>query len=145
MTADALVVEFEVGTSLARAFATRTERCAIWWPPAHTVSGDAAAITFEPYSGGRIFERSVEGVEYEWGRMLDWEPPRRLRYRWHLFFDPSEATEVEVTFTAVAERTAVRLEQTGWDRLGEPGVQRRARTGAVWARLVPAFIAAAEV
>ena len=32
------------------------------------------------------------------GQILDWEPPRRLRYLWHLFFAPSEATEVEVRF-----------------------------------------------
>lgn len=144
MTAEPIVIEFEVGVPPARAFELWTDRCATWWPPAHTVSGDPAAITFEPRAGGRIFERSSGDVEHDWGRVLDWEPPRRLRYRWHLFFDPSEATEVEVTFTGEDEHTAVRLEQRGWDELGEPGVERRARTDAVWGRLVPAFVAAAE-
>lgn len=144
MTADPLVVEFEVGTSPARAFELWTERCATWWPAAHTISGDPETITFEPRAGGRIFERATHSVDHEWGRVLGWESPWRLRYEWHLFFDPSEATEVEVTFTAVAGHTAVRLEQTGWDRLGEPGAARRERTGAVWTQLTPAFVAAAQ-
>ena len=59
----------------------------------------------------------------------------RLRYLWHLFFDPSEATEVELTFTAVPAGTAVRLEQRGWDKLGEAAPPRRERTGQVWGAL----------
>lgn len=43
--------------------------------------------------------------------VLDWEPPNRLRFLWHLFFDPSEATEVELTFTARGQGTDVRLVQ----------------------------------
>ncbi len=144
MSAEPLIVEFKVGVSPARAFAVWTEQCATWWPRAHTISGDPAAITFEPRAGGRIFERSTGNVEHEWGRVLDWEPPARLRYLWHLFFDASEATEVEVTFTAVAASTAVRLEQRGWDRLGETGIERRARTHTAWARLTSALVAAAE-
>ena len=111
-----------------------TRRCSTWWPPAHTVSGDPAAITFESHAGGRIMERGRDGAEHDWGRVLDWEPPTRLRYLWHLFFDPREATEVELTFTAVPAGTAVRLEQRGWDKLGEAASPRRERTGQVWGR-----------
>lgn len=46
-----------------------------------------AAITFESGAGGRIVEQTREGVEHDCGRVLDWEPPTRLRYSWHLFFD----------------------------------------------------------
>jgi uncharacterized protein YndB with AHSA1/START domain len=113
-------------------------------------------------SASRSRERADDNQEHDWGRVLDWEPPSRLRYRWHLFLDPSEATEVEVTFTAVAagapppapdaedtrahaaRRTAVRLEQRGWERLGDAGAERRARTHRAWARITAAFVAAAE-
>jgi uncharacterized protein YndB with AHSA1/START domain len=71
--------------------------------------------------------------------VLDWEPPSRLRYRWHLFFEPSEATEAELTFTAVSAGTAVRLEQRGWDKLGKAGPPRRRRTGQVWSELIAAY------
>ena len=137
-----LVVEFEVGVPPARAFEVWTRRCSMWWPPGHTVSGDPAAITFESGAGGRIVERGPDGAEHDWGRVLDWEPPTRLRYRWHLFFDPSEATEVELTFTPVPAGTAVRLEQRGWDRLCDvdpPAPARRERTGQVWGRLTAAY------
>jgi uncharacterized protein YndB with AHSA1/START domain len=104
-----LIVEFDVDTPAGHAFDLWTRRCAAWWPPRHTVSGDPASITFEPRPGGRIVERAANGDEHEWGEVLDWEPPVRLRYLWHLFFDRAEATEVEVSFTEVDERTTVRL------------------------------------
>jgi Activator of Hsp90 ATPase homolog 1-like protein len=65
-----------------------------------------------------------------------------LRYRWHPFFDPSEATEVEVTFTPRDRGTAVRLEQRGWEQLGDAGAPRRERTGQAWAAITRRFVAA---
>jgi uncharacterized protein YndB with AHSA1/START domain len=129
---EALVVEFAVGVPPARAFEVWTGRCATWWPPSHTVSGRPELIAFEPRAGGRIFERGPDGGEHEWGEVLAWEPPGRLRYLWHLFFDRAEATEVEVTFAPADGGTLVRLEQRGWERLGEAGPLRRERTHAAW-------------
>lgn len=137
-----LVVEFEVGVPPAQAFDAWTRRCSTWWPPGHTVSGDPEAIIFESHAGGRIVERGRDGAEHDWGRVLDWEPPTRLRYLWHLFFDPTEATEVELTFTAVPAGTTVRVEQRGWDKLGEtapPGPPRRERTEQVWGQLTAVY------
>ena len=91
---------------------------------------------------GRPDLRRAPGTgEHEWGTVLDWQPPTRLRYRWHLFFDPGEATEVEVTFTVRDGHTAVRLEQRGWDRLGEAGTVRRDRTRRAWATIAARFVA----
>ncbi len=132
MCTDPLVIVFEVHVPRPRAFELWTTRCATWWPPSHTVSGDPAAITFEPGRGGRIVEHAAGGGEHVWGQILDWEPPARLRYLWHLFFDPAQATEVEVTFSPIAGGTAVRLEQRGWEQLGEAGPGRRARTRNAW-------------
>lgn len=142
MSIDPLVLEFEVGVPPERAFETWTRRCATWWPPSHTICREPVAITFEPRSGGRIVEHAPSGAEHDWGTILDWEPPGRLRYLWHLFFDPSEATEVEVTFTAREAGTSVRLEQRGWERLSEAGPPRRDRTHQAWAVITARFIAA---
>jgi len=144
MRPDPLVIEFEVGVPPARAFDTWTQRCATWWPSAHTVSGDPSAISFEPRPGGRIVEHDRGGGQHDWGTVLDWEPPARLRYLWHLFFDSSEATEVEITFSPVGGRTAVRLEQRGWEQLGEAGPARRARTETAWGALTAAYIRACD-
>lgn len=133
--AEPLVVDIDVSSGVEHAFATWTDRCGLWWPRSHTVSGDPAAIVFEPRRGGRILERAADGVEHIWGEIIDWEPPARLRYRWHLFFDPGEATDVEVTFTARDGGTAVRIVQTGWERLGAAGPPRRERTGQAWAAI----------
>jgi len=130
-----LVVEFEVRGPIAHAFGMWTARCSLWWPRSHTISGNPAAIVFEPHPGGRVFERGHDGAEHTWGQVLDWDPPRRLKYRWHLFFDAAQATDVEVTFTESGGMTAVRLNQSGWDRLGAAGPPRRTRTGQAWASI----------
>jgi hypothetical protein len=51
-----------------------------------------------------------------------------------VFFDPSEATEIEMTFIARDNHTAVRLEQRGWDALGEAAPSRRIEPGRPGAR-----------
>jgi uncharacterized protein YndB with AHSA1/START domain len=139
MSAQPLILDFEVAVPPPRAFETWTGRCATWWPRSHTVSGRPAAITFEPHPGGRIVERTSDGGEHQWGEILDWDPPSRLRYRWHLFFDPSEATEVEVTFRPIDGGTAVRLEQRGWERLGDAGTVRRDRTRKAWTSITASY------
>ncbi|MGA2009468.1 MAG: SRPBCC domain-containing protein [Solirubrobacteraceae bacterium] len=144
MSIEPLVIEFKVGVPPARAFEAWTRRCSTWWPASHTVSGDPEAITFEPRAGGRIVERARGGAEHDWGTVLDWQPPTRLRYRWQLFFDPADATEVEVTFSAQEDGTAVRLVHSGWDRLGTAGRPRATKTRQVWGELAAALIAACE-
>jgi hypothetical protein len=143
MSADPLVIEFEVGVAPAHAFHTWTQRCATWWPRSHTISGNPSAITFEPHSGGRIVERAPDG-DHDWGEVLEWDPPGRLRCLWHPFFDRSEATEVDITFRAVAAGTAVRLEQSGWERLGPAGPPRRTRTEDAWSIVAAAFHGACD-
>ncbi|GAY07456.1 SRPBCC domain-containing protein [Pseudonocardia sp. N23] len=143
-TPDPLVVEFHVAAPPAHAFEVWTGRIATWWPPSHTISGAPASITLGPRAGGRIVETAPDGTEHEWGELLVREPPARLRMLWHLFFDRDEATEVDVSFVADDAGTRVRLEQTGWDRLGPAGGPRRERTGAAWASITTHFVAACE-
>ncbi len=129
-----LVVEFEVDATPAHAFDVWTARPTLWWPRSHTVTRDPeATIVFEPFGGGRVFERGSDGREHHWGEIVDWQPPTRLAFLWHLFFARSEATEVVVSFSARDNGTQVRIEQTGFERLGEPaGTERRTRTKKAW-------------
>ena len=138
-----LVVEFEVRGSPARAFALWTERTALWWPADHTISGDTEDIVFEPFAGGRIFERSGADC-HDWGRVQVWDPPGSLGFSWHLFFTPEEATDVAITFSAIEAGTRIRITQTGWDRLGQAGPPRRERTGSVWTGLLSRLGAAID-
>jgi uncharacterized protein YndB with AHSA1/START domain len=95
--------------------------------------------------GGRILERATTGEQHVWGRVTKWDEPNRLEFSWHLFFDESQATHVSVTFNEVGDSTHIRLENSGFATLAEPGQVRRERTGSVWAYITSTFKAAAEV
>jgi len=131
---DPIVVEFDVQASPGHAFEVWTAKPSMWWPRSHTVTQDPElTVVFEGHAGGRIFERGSDGSEHDWGEILVWEPPSRIGYLWHLFFDRREATEITVTFTEIDDGTRVRLVQTGFERLGdEVGTERRRRTSNAW-------------
>ena len=94
-----LELAFTVACPPEHAFSVWTERTSLWWPASHSVSADPGlSVTFEPRAGGRIFERTASGEEHDWGRIVEWEPPRRLVYRWHLRQDREDATRVEISF-----------------------------------------------
>jgi uncharacterized protein YndB with AHSA1/START domain len=140
-----LRVSFDVACSQAHAFRTWTDRISTWWPRDHTVSGRAELVVLQGDIGGRIYERTPEGTEHDWGEVTVWDPPERLAYRWHLGADRSEATEVSIRFVARdIATTTVEIEQKGWERLGDAAQTWRARNQAGLASLVPHFIAAAN-
>ena len=134
-----LVVTFEVAAPPAEAFDTWVSRAKMWWPATHTVSQAPQGISFGPGEGADIVETAADGARHVWGRITAWEPPHRLGYSWHLFFDPAEATDVEVEFTPIDGGTRVTLTQTGWDRLGDEGVRRRERNTLGWGAVTSAF------
>jgi hypothetical protein len=131
---DPIVVEFDVMTSPQHAFDVWTSKPSMWWPRSHTLTQDPdLTVVFEGFAGGRIYERGSDGAEHEWGEILVWEPPLRVDYLWHLFFERSEATEISVTFTEIDNGSRVRLVQTGFEKLGdEVGTERRRRTNHAW-------------
>ena len=139
-----LVVEFAVDASVEHAFAVWVRNPDRWWPKSKTVSRDSLdEVVIEPVVGGRIYERNRDGDEHDWGRVVVWEPPTRIGFTWHLFFDPAEATDVSITFRPDGAITRVRLEQTGWDRLGAGGGERRTNTIRAWESITPLYAAAA--
>jgi len=141
---DGLVVEFDVRAPVEHAFRVWTQRAGVWWPKGHTVSGDPDSVAFEPRVGGRIVERARDGAEHVWGEVTAWDAPRRVEFRWHLFFDRSQATHVAVTFADHGATTRVRLEQSGFASLGEAGAVRRERTLLSWGTVTTAYVDDAE-
>jgi uncharacterized protein YndB with AHSA1/START domain len=140
-------LSFEVECDPAHAFEVWTARTSLWWPVTHTVSVEPdLEVRFEPRVGGRIFERTKTGAEHDWGEIVEWEPPRRLVYRWHLRQDRADATEVEIQFLrAAGSGTRVEIEHRGWDRLGAAGQARRDGNYAGWGGLLPHFVAACAI
>ncbi len=116
----------------AVAFEVFTSRMASWWPmPSHHIGqSDCADVVVEPRTGGRWFERGVDGVECQWGEVLAWQPPERVLLAWRLNaqwqFDPTLLTEVEVRFVAIdANTTRVELEHRGLEAFGGESAQMR--------------------
>lgn len=144
---DPLRLTYEVACGPAHAFDVWTNRFSIWWPKGHSVSGHPdTEVVFEPRLGGRIFERSPDGTEIEWGEVTAWDPPRRLGYLWHIRRDRTDATDVAVTF-AEGPNGSTRLEivHSGWERLGAGAEEWRDANRGGWDGLVPHFRGACAV
>jgi len=77
----------------------------------------------------------TDDKQTEWGRVLIWDPPRRVVLTWQLTaewqYDANFITEVEVNFMPVAEgRTRVALEHRNLERYGEKEQQVAAAVGS---------------
>lgn len=134
----------EVACPAEHAFELWTEQTASWWPVEHSFTAvPGLRVVFERRLGGRIFERTPEGEEWEWGEITAWEPPRRVAYLWHLAAERADATDVEVTFDDQGDGTTrVEIVHGGWERLGARGEPWRDRNQAGWAGVVPSYIEA---
>jgi uncharacterized protein YndB with AHSA1/START domain len=114
-----------VQASAQHAFDVFTAGIARWWPKSHHIgASEPERHVIEPREGGRWFERGVDGVECDIGRVLRWQPPTLLVLAWQLTpdwkFDAALITEVEVRFTPLDARvTRVELEHRHLERLGE--------------------------
>jgi hypothetical protein len=141
-----LRLSYELSCSADHAFDVWTTRIAGWWPKGHKTSGDpGAVVVLEPHEGGRIFERTTDGTEVDWGVITQWSPPRRFGYTWHIGRDAAQATDVSVTFVDLGDGTSrLDIVQTGWERLGAEGPTYREANTAGWGGLVPSFRAATE-
>jgi uncharacterized protein YndB with AHSA1/START domain len=125
-----------VQASPDRAFEVFTARLGEWWPKSHHIGkSEPQTSIIEPRAGGRWFERGVDGVECDIGRVLVWEPPHRLVLAWQLSADfkyvPDFMTEVELRFTSEGVRaTRVDLEHRHLERYGELAEKVREQVGA---------------
>lgn len=102
--------ELVVATTAERAFQVFTEGIDRWWPRQHHIGrSPLKREVLEPGVGGRWYGLSEDGTECDVGKVLVWDPPRRLVLAWQITsdwkFDPAFVTEVEVTFTAEGPRT----------------------------------------
>jgi uncharacterized protein YndB with AHSA1/START domain len=139
-----LRLTFEVARPASHAFAVWTGDIGRWWPADHTTTGeDDLTVALEPKVGGRIYERTRDGREFDWGEILVWEPPHRFAYTWHLRRTREDATEVEIRFVPTApDATRVEIEHRGWQRLGAEGPTWRDRNRGGWDTLLPHYLAA---
>lgn len=121
-----------VAAAQARAFEVFTTGMSTWWPlkTHHIGAVDAAASVIEPRTGGRWYERGVDGSECEIGRVLLWQPHERVLLAWELNhewkYDTAITSQVEVRFIAEGpKQTRVELEHRALESYGERGEMMR--------------------
>jgi uncharacterized protein YndB with AHSA1/START domain len=114
----------------ARTFEAFTQDIAAWWRPDPlfriTPQGDGT-LSFEPGPDGRLVTQLGTGETFEIGRILVWDPGRRLVFVWRqASFSAGQSTEVEVRFEPVGDETRVSVEHRAWDTIPQ---QHAARHG----------------
>lgn len=142
----------EIQAPIEVAFRVFTSEMTSWWDLENHHVGEARAVAacLEPRVGGRWFERGEDGTECDWGKVLAWEPPRRLILAWHLNatwqFDPNVHSEVEVRFESTSGGTTrVDLEHRLLEVFGEAAGEVRGSLDSPhgWSHLLARFAAAA--
>jgi uncharacterized protein YndB with AHSA1/START domain len=151
-TIEPVIKQFVVEASQERAFQVFTDGIDRWWPREHHIGkSPLKRAVIEPKMGGRWYAICQDDTECDTGKVLAWDPPRRLVLSWQLtaqwVFDSSFVTEIEVTFTAEGpNRTLVRFEHRNLERYGEAAPELRKRIAAQdgWGKTLDAFKHAAE-
>jgi uncharacterized protein YndB with AHSA1/START domain len=106
-------------------FAAFTRDFDLWWPKSHHLSSNPEAVAvLEEGVGGRWFERTPDGAEIPWGKVLVWERPTHLRMSWEIDpkweANPNMKTEVDVLFQPEeGGTTRVILRHLNLETLGE--------------------------
>ena len=121
------------------AFHRFTAEMTEWWHlGSYSVNGDGGTVEFGAAAGEGIVEHGPGGESSVWGTILEWDPPRKVRFTWHPGRPPTTADEVEVTFLSTGESTEVTLVHTGWTPTAESR-QRRRRYESGWDELLTAY------
>jgi len=147
--------EVTVKAPVERAFSVFTKGIATWWPreESHNVGPTPADAVMEPFEGGRCYSKAYDGTETDWGRVMTWDPPRRVVFAWLLSPqweyepDPAKASEVEVRFEEDGSGgTHVALEHRGFERYAAGGDAMRDQVGRPggWTALMELYAGAFE-
>jgi uncharacterized protein YndB with AHSA1/START domain len=144
--------EVTVPLPIERAFSVFTESFDTWWPRTHKIgTAELAEAVLESRTGGRWYERGADGSECDWGKVIAYEPPRRLVITWQIDSnwqydpDPAHGSEVEVLFTEEGGQTRVELEHRHIERHGAAADELRKAVGSTggWPGLLDGYAKAA--
>jgi Activator of Hsp90 ATPase homolog 1-like protein len=122
----------EVRVDPAAAFHAFTEEIDEWYgsgPYSWNDPQRAVGIRFEPGLGGRLVEiwDRATGEGYDMGRVIAWEPGRRVAWTFRNVHMQAETTEVDVRFEETEHGTRVTLEHSGLEVLPEDELERSKR------------------
>lgn len=141
-----------VNASQEHCFKVFTEGLDRWWPRQHHIgTTPMKKAVLETKPGGRWYAISEDGSECDTGRVLTWDPPRRLVLSWQINaqwkFDPDFMTEIELLFVAEGpKKTLVTMEHRHLDAYGPAAAEIRKSISAPtgWPAIVETFALEAE-
>jgi uncharacterized protein YndB with AHSA1/START domain len=116
-----------VNTAQERAYEVFTKKIDRWWPRTHHIGKTPVKeFILEPRLNGRWYSTHEDGSECEIGKVLVWEPPKRLVLAWQVNgqfqYVSSLITEIEIKFTPDGpNKTIVEFEHRDLERLGGGG------------------------
>jgi len=147
-----VVQSVRVKLAPAAAFDLFANRFDAWWPRDKSANPGTTLVeaVLEPKVGGRWYERGANGTICEWGRVLAYEPGRRLVINWQLGadyrYDPNLVTEVEILFQPDGEGTLVTLEHRNIENFGPNWEQMRAGINSPggWPGILQAYVDTAD-
>jgi uncharacterized protein YndB with AHSA1/START domain len=149
-TREAARAEVIVPAPQEEAFRIFTDEIGIWWrrdTPYWNDRERGLSVRIEPGAGGRIIEvyDAENTTGFEVGRVTAWEPGERLALSWTQVDWPEGATtDIEITFEPADAGTLVRLEHTGFERVGPAAEQLRTGYSGGWQVVLGWFAARAE-
>ena len=127
-----------------------SEEIGLWWRRGTPYWNDAErglSVRIEPGIGGRFVEvyDLDSGTGFEVGRVTAWQPGRLLALTWtQVGWPPGVATDIAITFEPAGDGTRVRLEQTGFERVGPDAEQFRDGYSTGWQEVLGWFAERAE-
>ena len=80
----------------------------------------------------RIFEAHVDGRRFQWGTVLEWDPPGQVKFTFHPARRPEQAQDVEVRFLPEGSGTRLELTATRWENWGKGAARARKGYHAGW-------------
>jgi uncharacterized protein YndB with AHSA1/START domain len=140
----------EVNAPIDRAFQVFATRMGAWWHKEHSIATGTTQkdVVIEPRAGGRWYELGTDGSEHPWGKVLTYDPPRRLVLAWQLTrdfaYDPDFETTVEVNFGEKDGVTIVHFEHRDLERMGADAAQLLEGMDGGWGMLLGLFKTEAE-
>jgi len=141
-THDVVRQQVTVRVPQSTAFTVWTTQIHRWWPTAsHSLSHEAASqVVIEPHAGGRFLERTPDGGEHQWGKVLIWDPPARLAFSWFMGSGAQMPSRVDVRFIPVTPReTRVELEHRGPEFIGALWEARKGIFAAAWEQILARY------
>lgn len=115
-----------VDVGVEQAWRVFVEQPLDWWPAHHVFVEDRRSLTIEPHVDGYYYEEGRDGTRVDWGRIVEFDAPRRLVMTWRMganwrpVLDDEAASLIIVEITELGpDRSEVALTHARLDRHGD--------------------------